>query len=65
MKNIGIPFNERRMITNIYWNQIEIVRYDNELTDNITIAKGVRQVILGGMIDGKRTRGRQRNIRRK
>ena len=43
MKTIGILFNERRMITNQYWNQAAKVRYDNELTDNITFAKGVRQ----------------------
>ena len=43
MKSIGTPFNERRMITHLYWNQTAKVRYSNELTDSITITKGVRQ----------------------
>ena len=43
MKNVRILFNEKRMVANLYWNQTAKVRYDNELTDDVTIAKGVKQ----------------------
>ena len=43
MEAIGIHFHERRVIANLYWNQIARVRCKDELTNEITIEKGVRQ----------------------
>ena len=39
----GIPFHERRVIANLYCNQITNVRCKDELTEEIVIEKGVRQ----------------------
>ena len=43
MEATGIPFHERRVIANLYWNQIANVRCKDELSEEIVIEKGVRQ----------------------
>ena len=43
MEDIQIPFHERRLIRNLYYNQKAHVRYDNGTTEDFDIRKGVRQ----------------------
>ena len=39
MKNVGIPFHEIRLITNLYWKQTAKVIYGNDMTRDIEIKK--------------------------
>lgn len=43
MENIGIPFYETRMISNLYWKQKAMVRCDRGMTEEMVIERGVRQ----------------------
>ena len=35
MESIGIPFHERRLIKNIYWNQTAVIKVIDEISEKI------------------------------
>ena len=43
MKRTGIPELERRLIANLYWGQTAVVKIGNDISESITVKKGVRQ----------------------
>lgn len=43
MEWAGVPELERRLIINLYWRQHAAVRWDDEVSRNITVERGVRQ----------------------
>ena len=43
MESIGIPFQERRLIKNIYWNQMAEIKVHDEISEKIYVRRGVRQ----------------------
>lgn len=43
LKNVGIDDKDRRIITNLYWNQTASVRVDGDHTETVKILRGVRQ----------------------
>ena len=43
MKRTGIPELERRLIANLYWGQTAVVKIGSEISESITVKKGVRQ----------------------
>src|SRR5688572_19704814 len=43
MEKAGMPDLERRLIINLYWKQLAVVRWDSEPSQEIKVKKGVRQ----------------------
>jgi len=43
LHQIGLDGKDIRIIKNLYWNQIAILKFENELTSEIPICRGVRQ----------------------
>ena len=43
MVRAGIPELERRLIINLYWKQSAAVRWDGEISREVTVERGVRQ----------------------
>src|SRR5688572_25193108 len=43
MEKAGIPELDRRLIINLYWKQLAVVRWDSGTSREITVERGVRQ----------------------
>ena len=43
LKEIGVPFQERQILINLYWNQQAKIGVGNNFSEEVNILKGVRQ----------------------
>ncbi|KAF6198774.1 hypothetical protein GE061_006796 [Apolygus lucorum] len=43
LQEVGLDFKDVRLMRNLYWNQTAQVRVDGALSEQVTVAKGVRQ----------------------
>src|SRR6267154_2452522 len=43
MEKAGVPEMERRLIINLYWRQLVVVRWDGEVSKEVRVERGVRQ----------------------
>ena len=43
MKRAGLPELEKRLIANLYWGQMAVVKIGNDISESFTVKKGVRQ----------------------
>ena len=46
MERTGVPELERRLIINLYWKQHAAVRWDDEVSTDVTVERGVRQACV-------------------
>jgi len=43
LDNVGVDKGDLRIISNLYWNQIAVIRVDGELSEEVLIKREVRQ----------------------
>ena len=46
MEKAGVPEMERRLIINLYWRKHAVVRWDGEISKEVRVERGVRQVCV-------------------